>query len=177
VTDPYPVIASWVIPAKAIESTLKAVRPSGRRGLESGAFWLGARTSVSIISAVVIPSGPGVDECEGYWRVTPEVFGTVASWAAPRGLSLLGVCHTHGVGIPAKLSRQDRTHSIKAPGVLAIVIGSGGDEPDHAKWGWYVWEHGDYRELPDHERSRRIEIGGNDGVAVARADTTAVTEL
>jgi hypothetical protein len=177
VTDPYPAIASWVIPPRGLAATLEAVQPSGRRGLESGAFWLGVRTDVSAVTAVVIPTGPGVEEREGFWRVTPEVFGAVTSWANPRGLSLLAVCHTHGLGIPARLSRQDRTHSIKAPGVLAIVIGCGGDEPDHTKWGWYVWEDGDYRELSHQERTRRIEIGGADGVTLCRADSTGVQEL
>ncbi len=159
-----------------IEATLAAVQPSGRRGLESGVFWLGPREDVSVVTAVVMPTGPGVEERRGYWRVTPEVFGAIASWATPRGLSLLGVCHTHGVGIPARLSRQDRTHSIKAPGVLAVVIGSGGDEPDHAKWGWYVWEEGDYRALSEGERVRRIDMAAAKEILTARADRTGVLE-
>jgi hypothetical protein len=42
--------------------------------------------------------------------------------------------------------------------MLAVVIGNGGDDSDHVKWGWYVFEDGDYRQLSQHEIGKRIRI-------------------
>ena len=57
---------------------------------------------------------------------------TAITWAKPRGLSLLGIVHTHIGLIPARLSRTDRTQGVKAPDALSVVIGRGGDEQNLA---------------------------------------------
>ncbi len=178
--DPYPGIESWVVPAEAVEATLAAVRDAGLVGCEAGVFWLGSRAERAVVQAVVFPHGAGVEEHPFYWRVAPEVFATVARWAEPRGMSLLGVCHTHGRGSPAKLSPRDRTHSIKAPGVLAVVIGRRGAELDPQAWGWYVWEAGDYRHLAKPELAVRVRIGGTSPagpVEVQRADASSIANV
>lgn len=155
--DPYPTIARWMVPASAIETTVAAVRPGARRGVESGVFWIGRRSEVAIVEAVVVPRGPGVEEHADQWKVGAEVYGIISRWAVPRGLSLLGWVHTHGGGVPARLSPADRTRSIQAPGVLAVVIGSGGRDEGPARWGWYVYDDDRYQLLEDEELRARVE--------------------
>ena len=172
-STPYPEISIWVVPESARRATLEGVRPTGRRGRESGAFWIGVRSEVSTITAVILPHGRGVEEHAGQWKVSPEVFGTISRWVKPRGMSLLGIAHTHMPGVPARLSWADRHQSVRAPGVLAVVIGNAGEEEDHAQWGWYVFEVEDFRQLAGLELARRIRQG-SEGVEVWRADIEGV---
>jgi len=109
-------------------------------------------------------------EAAGFWRVTPEVYGAISRWAAERGWSLLGICHTHGEGVPARLSTQDRRHLVRAPGVLAVVIGSGGRDRDPERWGWYEFTSGAYREISADERHRRLRLTDEGGIEVWAAD-------
>lgn len=129
--------------------------------MESGVFWMGRRLEVAIVEAVVVPRGPGVEEHADHWKVGAEVYGVISRWAVPRGLSLLGWVHTHGGGIPPRLSPADRTRSIRAPGVLAVVIGSGGSDGDPSRWGWYVYDDHGYRLLGDEELRARVEYGSD----------------
>jgi proteasome lid subunit RPN8/RPN11 len=156
---PFPSIERWRLPRMACERTRQAVLPAGRRGNESGVFWVGRRQATTTISAVIFPTGPGVVEAPGRWRVAPEVYAAVASWAKPRGLSLLGVVHTHPEHQP-RLSRTDRIHGVKVPDALAVIIGRSGDEPDVEAWGWFIYDGGDYRTLKAAERAERLELAG-----------------
>lgn len=124
------------------------------------------------VEAVVIPHGDGVDEVRDHWRVSAAVYGRVSTWATSAGVNLLAVCHTHGGRSPARLSRVDRTHGVKAPGVLSIVIAHNGAESDPQRWGWYVWQDGDYRLLSPAERSRRLCLEGETTPTLWRADAT-----
>ncbi|MGH9961664.1 MAG: hypothetical protein ACREBC_31815 [Pyrinomonadaceae bacterium] len=155
-TDIYPPIEEWFIPNGACAATLAGVRPAGERGSEAGAFWLGGRSFRSRIEAVVLPSGSGVEEYSYRWRVSPEVFGEVTRWAKPLGLFLLGVAHTHLPGVPVDLSWVDRTEGVRAPDMLASVIGNGGLDESHHDWGWFVYEDNDYRRMPANELSKRF---------------------
>ena len=158
-----------------VTSTLTAVRQAKHPGVEAGVFWLGRRGGVARVEAVVIPEGRGVDQLPGCWRVSTEVFGRISAWASTEELDLLAVCHTHSGPSPAKLSRRDRTHSVKAPGVLAAVIGRDGDEPDWQRWGWYVWRDGDYRLFTPTARSRRLLLEADGAITTWRADAVGVT--
>jgi len=155
---PFPPIERWRLPRAACERTRQAVLPAGHRGNESGVFWVGRRQTTTTISAVIFPTGPGVVEAPRRWSVTPEVYAAVASWAKPRGLSLLAVVHTHLERLPPHLSRTDRTQGLKVPDVLAVIIGCGGDEPDVDAWGWFVYDDGDYRPLDAAERAERLDL-------------------
>jgi proteasome lid subunit RPN8/RPN11 len=104
-----------------------------------------------------------------HWRVGAEVFGTISRWAKPRGLSLLGIVHTHLPGVPARLSWADRHQSVRVPGILAVVIGNGGQDADHLDWGWYVCARDDYRRLHRTELVRRVRLN-EQGADVWRAD-------
>ena len=176
-STPYPEINEWILPAAAERATLDGVRPPGQRGNESGAFWLGVRASVAPVRAVVLPQGKGVDENPGQWRVSPEVFGAISRWAKPRGLTLLGIAHTHIRGVPARLSWADRNRSVRVPGILAVVIGNGGDDDDRYDWGWYVYEDEDYRQLLRPELMRRVQGNSKEAVEVWRADSEGVWPL
>jgi hypothetical protein len=132
------------------------------------------REAVAPVTAVVLPQGKGVEESPGQWCVSPEVFGAISRWAKPRGLALLGIAHTHIRGVPARLSWADRHRSVRVPGILAIVIGNGGEDDDHHDWGWYVYEEDDYRELSRTELRRRIQGDGSAAVEVWRADSEGV---
>jgi len=177
VTTPYPTINEWVVSDAARRATLAGVRPAGRAVRESGAFWLGAREAIARVAVVVLPKGRGVEESIGHWRVTPEVFGEISRWAKPRGLTLLGIAHTHVRGVPARLSWSDRHRSVCVPGILSVVIGNGGEDDDHDKWGWYVYDEDDYRELLPPELTQRVRSNSTDAVEVLYADTEGVWPL
>ncbi|MGH9919851.1 MAG: Mov34/MPN/PAD-1 family protein [Nitrososphaerales archaeon] len=172
--DPYPEIRTWGVSAGVVDATLDALDPARHPGVEAGVFRLGPRQSDSPVSAVVIPRGEGVDALPGCWRVTPEVFGRVGSWATAAGVNLLGVVHTHGGRSPARLSRQDRAHLVKAPGVLAVVVAHNGSEPDPDRWGWYVWTYDVYHLLTPPDRAQRLTRPGGTSPSVWRADATGV---
>ncbi len=174
---PYPPIDRWVVPDSALVATLRLVAPAGRVGNESGVFWLGSRAAVARVSAVVHPQGKGVEEAPGFWRVSPEVFGVISRWARPLGLTLLGIAHTHGRGIPARLSWADRNRSVRVPDILALVIGNGGEDHDYREWGWYVYENEDFRELDEGELIKRVELRVGETVGVWRADSAGVWQL
>lgn len=171
---PYPPIARWVVPASALDATMTAVRDGAGRGVESGVFWMGERSDPAIVRVVLRPRGRGVEERPDQWRVSADVYGVISRWAVPRGMSLLGWIHTHRRGIPARLSEADRTRSIRAPGVLAVVIGAGGSEEDPDRWGWYVHESGDYRSVKGQERIDRIDSDGELAVECWRASLDGV---
>ena len=170
----YPQIDEWLVPTAAMTATLSGVVPSGRLGNESGAFWLGTRAGVARVTHVVLPRGKGVEERPYHWRVSPEVFGAISRWAKPRNLTLLGIAHTHGEGVPALLSRADRRQSVRVPGILAVVIGNSGLDDDHEKWGWYVYEAEDYRQLLRNELHRRVQPDVGAAVDVWDADSEGV---
>jgi hypothetical protein len=168
--QPYPVIDVWELGRSAIGATIAAVQRPGRDGKEGGVFWIGTRGQTSVVRSVVIPAGEGVVEAADFWQVTPEVFGAVSRWASERAWSLLGICHTHGDGIPARLSPQDRAHLVRAPGVLAVVIGSAGREDNPQRWGWYEFTSGAYRAISPRERQRRLRLTSDAGTEVWAAD-------
>jgi hypothetical protein len=173
----YPPIEEWLVPERVWAATLAGVQPSGQLGLESGAFWLGNRSSRTKIEAVVLPSGPGVEEHPYQWRVSPEVFGEVARWAKPLGLTLLAVAHTHITGVPVDLSWADRTRSVQVPGMLAVVIGNGGQDAVFTEWGWFIYESNDYREISRPELLNRVRVIEASHVEIFGADSTGVRPL
>lgn len=129
------------------------------------------------MTAVVLPKGKGIEESPGQWRVSPEVFGTISRWAGPRGVTLLGTAHTHARGVPPRLSWIDRHGGVRVPGILAVVIGNGGEDDDHFAWGWYVYEADDFRQLLRPELARRIERNSREHVEIWRADSQGVWPL
>jgi len=176
-TAAYPPIKQWVFAERVFGNTLDGVRPAGHSGRESGVFWLGTRQETSRVSAIVIPRGAGVEERPNCWRVSPEVFGAVTRWANPLNLCLLAVAHTHVRGAPPVLSWTDRNFGVRVPGVLAVVIGSGGDDSDHHNWGWYVFENYDYSPLSQTEIDERISIDPAGQVEAWTADASGVQIL
>lgn len=174
---PYPPIERWLVPQAALDATLAAVVPASRLGNESGSFLLGRREKTTRIGGVIMPQGRGVEETPWYWKVGAEVYGQISSWAKPRGLSLLAIVHTHLDDIPPRLSWADRTRSVRAPGILAVVIGRGGEEPDPHAWGWYVYEADDYRQLGPAEFAARVDIDPVAGVEVRSADVDGVRPI
>src|SRR5712691_10627707 len=92
---PFPPIERWLVPEAACEQTREAVLPAGRRGTESGVFWLGTRAATSIVRTVAMPIGVGVVEEPWRWSVSAQLYGAVAAYAKPRSLTLLAVVHTH----------------------------------------------------------------------------------
>ena len=63
------------------------------------------------------------------------------------------------------------------PGILAVVIGGGGEDLDHLGWGWYVYEDGDYRRLAPPELAGSVEIAADQAIDVRRADSEGVWPL
>lgn len=153
---PFPPIERWLVPEAACEQTREAVLPAGRRGTESGVFWLGTRAATSIVRTVAMPIGVGVIEEPWRWSVSAELYGAVAAYAKPRGLTLLAVVHTHLSARVPHLSRTDRMQGLKVQDALAVIIGSAGEERDPARWGWFVYDRGDYRDIGLDERAERI---------------------
>lgn len=153
--DPYPPIERWIIPAEAARASLRGVRPAGRRGLESGAFWLGRRGAIAEVKAVLLPQGAGVVERPDMWQVSPEVFGEMSRWALVRGLVMIAMLHIH-VGHSARMSRWDRERVVQVPDMLSVIVPQAGMSDEYQEWSWYVFEQGDYRELPSPEITHRI---------------------
>jgi hypothetical protein len=173
-TTPYPPIERWRLPRAACEQTQRALLPAGRRGSESGVFWVGRRDARSTISAVIHPTGAGVVEAPDRWSVTPEVYAAVAAWAKPMGYALLAVVHSHVEFVPPRLSRTDRTQGLKVPDALAVIVGDGGHQPAVDAWGWFVYDDCDYRELGDAELAARLELVDDTSEFVSITLTTAV---
>ena len=173
----YPTVNRWVIAEGVFRQTLAGVRPIGQSGKEAGAFWLGRREATAHVDSVVLPHGIGVEEHRGRWAVSPEVFGAITQWAKPRNLCLLAVAHTHVRGVPPVLSWTDRNLGIRVPGMLAAVIGNGGDDSDHLMWGWYVFENDDYILLSQHDIGERIRVDAGGSFEVWVADANGVQVL
>ncbi len=155
---PFPPITQWRLPQAACELTRSSVMPAGRRGDESGVFWLGRRDKVSEITAVVFPAGDGVHETPICWSVSAEVYAAVSAWARPVGLALLGVAHTHLCRAKPQMSRTDRFQGMKVPDALSIIVPAMGRERDPSGWAWFVYTAGDYREMTTAETVRRVEL-------------------
>jgi hypothetical protein len=118
-----------------------------------------------------------VVESPGQWQVGLDVFGAISRWAKPRGLTLLGIAHTHLHGVPPRLSWADRHRSVRVPGLLAIVVAEGGDVDDYVEWGWYEYDDSDYRKLDVPELARRVRTPLDEQVEVCRADSGGVWPL
>jgi len=170
----YPPIEHWLVPKNLFERTIEGVLPATQHRRESGALWLGAREKIAKISAVLFPQGMGVEERRYSWRVSPEVFGAVTRWAAPRSLCLLAVVHTHLPGVPSVLSWTDRAFGVRVPGVLAIVISEGGYETDYRRWGWYVFENSDYTRFSGSEIASRVTVRSLTELEWGTADANGV---
>jgi proteasome lid subunit RPN8/RPN11 len=173
----YPSIEQWTVGEGFLQATLKGVYGAAQFGRESGAFWLGKREANARITALVFPRGPGVEEARGLWRVSPELFGAVTRWAVPRDLCLLAVAHTHTGCTKPFLSWTDRTFGVRIPGILAIVIGSGGKEHNYFRWGWYVFEENDYRQILRSEMRKRLRLDPSQRFEVWHADEGTVQIL
>jgi hypothetical protein len=145
-SNPYPPIDAWRVPRAAVAATRASVVGAGRRGDESGVFWLGERTATAAVRAVVSLRGRGVLETPGLWQVSSQVYGVVSALARELELVLLATAHTHGRGVPVALSRTDREHGVRVPGLLALVVGDGGDAPLE-EWSWNVYDDGAFRTL------------------------------
>lgn len=168
---PYPPIRRWQVPETVCELSRDAVQPAGLAGCESGVFWLGQRAAASEVAVVIHPVGEGVEETPFYWSVAPEVYAAITAWAKPRGLTLLAVVHTHLSTLPPRMSPTDRRQGLKTPDALAVIIPSGGAEPDPLHWGWFVYANDDYRPLETAELQARLAIvpGAADFVVIGKA--------
>jgi proteasome lid subunit RPN8/RPN11 len=173
----YPDINKWAVPEAALTKTVAAVLPAGLAGRESGVFWLGKRSTTATVTALVLPSGQGVEELPEQWRVSPAVFGAISLWAKPKHLALLAIAHIHLPGIPTALSWADRNLSVQVPGILAIVIGNGGADRDHSHWSWYVYSGNEYRKMTIVQLKDRLSIRRIGGLSTWRADASGVYEV
>jgi hypothetical protein len=172
-SGPYPAISVWNIPQIALSATLAGLQRGGRRGVEAAAFWLGTRGATAAVAAVVLPRGPGVIEGAGIWQVQPKVVGAITTWAVDNALTLLGLVHGHG-GSLVTMSPTDRTHLVRAPGLLSVIVGHGGFDEDPCRWGWYLFEDGRFRELAKRERMRCIKVAVGTGCMVFEASVHGV---
>lgn len=167
-SNPYPPIEQWRLPSSAVAATLSSVVGAGRRGDEAGVFWLGERSTVSHLRAVVSLRGRGVLESPGRWHISSAVYGVVSRLAREHELTLLGTAHTHGRGIPVGLSLTDRLDGVRVPDFLAVVIGNGGGDDDPDDWSFNVFERRDFRELSIEEFHERV-VSTEDEVDLWRA--------
>lgn len=170
----YPTIERWVFAEGALQETVGGIRAIGQSEREAGAFWLGKRQQTAQVSCAVLPHGIGVEESWGKWVVSAEVFGVITRWAKPRDLCLLGVVHSHIRGVPPILSWTDRRLGVRVPGLIAAVIGNAGEDADHLKWSWYVFEDDEYRRLTRAEVRSRIRIDSSSQFQVWVADSKSM---
>lgn len=172
----YANIDRWVVAQALLNATLQCVQPAGRLGRESGVFWLGTRGDTARVVAIAFPHGAGVEDHAGYWRVSPEVFGTTTRWAVTRGICLLGMVHTHLPGVPLKLSHTDRRCGVHAPGILEVIIGNGGNAADHRQWAWHVFENAEYHSIRGRELMHRIIVNKTDRYIGCTVNATSYEE-
>ena len=173
----YPTIERWLFVEGVLRQTAEGIRAVGQSEREAGAFWLGKRQQTAHVSCAVLPHGIGVEESPGRWVVSAEVFGAITRWAKPRDLCLLGVAHSHIRGVPPILSWTDRNLGVRVPGLIAAVIGNGGEDADYREWSWYVFENQEYRRFTRREIMNRISIDSGDGFEVWMADSKGVHVL
>jgi hypothetical protein len=158
-SSPYATIEQWRLPQSAVAATLASVVGAGHRGDEAGVFWLGERSKVSSVRAVVSLRGRGILESPGLWTVSSAVYGVVSRLAREHSLTLLGTAHTHGRGVRVGLSYTDRRDGVCVPYFLAVVIGNGGADRDPRAWSFNVFEEGDFCELrPADHRARILAV-------------------
>jgi hypothetical protein len=105
----------------------------------------------------VLPRGSGVMETAGMWVVSPEVMGTITTWAVKKSFALLGILHCHG-GSSVRMSVTDRAHLVHAPGLLSVIVGHGGFDRQSSSWGWYVFRDGRYHRLTGMELKQCITV-------------------
>lgn len=170
-SSPYTAIERWRLPQLAVAATLASVVGAGHRGDEAGVFWLGERSRVSTVRAVVSLRGRGVLESPGLWTVSSEVYGVVSRLGREHGLTLLGTAHTHGRGMRVGLSYTDRRDGVRVPDFLAVVIGNGGADRDPRAWSFNVFEKRDFRELrPADFQAHILEVDEQVDLWRANAD-------
>jgi proteasome lid subunit RPN8/RPN11 len=89
----------------------------------------------------------------------------------------LAVAHTHIGGTKPFLSWTDRTFGVRIPGILAIVIGNGGKEHNYLRWGWYVFEEDDYRQMLRPEITKRLRLHPSQHFEIWLAEESSVQIL
>ncbi len=139
-------------------------------------MWLGRRDDISVITTVVLPRGNGVIGAPYQWQVAPEVMGVITQWARPQALVMLGLFHIH-VGCSVAMSWSDRNRVVQVPGMLSVIAGEKGREADLDRWGWYLYEGGEYRGLTPTERQLRIRIDDSSPCPVWAASTDGIREV
>ncbi|MFL5953686.1 MAG: hypothetical protein ACJ76I_06225 [Gaiellaceae bacterium] len=174
-SSPYTAIEQWRLPQLAVAATLASVVGAGRRGDEAGVFWLGERSTVSSVRAVVSLRGRGVLESSGLWTVSSEVYGVVSRLAREHSLTLLGTAHTHARGVRVGLSYTDRRDGVRVPDFLAVVIGNGGADRDPKDWSFNIFETRDFRELLSANFQGRI-LDVDEHVDLWRANADGASE-
>ena len=107
------------------------------------------------------PVGAGVIELPWQWSVTAEVYAAVRMGEAARPHASAAV-HTHLSSHTPRMSRTDRTQGLKVPDGLAVIVRAGGEEADPRRWGWFVYDDGDYRTLDAGELGARITFTAAD---------------
>jgi hypothetical protein len=158
VTDLYPPITRWMIPAAARAATLSGLRRAGQRGHEGGALWLGDRGVEARVRTVASASGDGVLERAGSWSLSPTAYGRIGEWAIERGQVLLGLIHSHGGSgaLATSLSPTDAFSTVRVHHFLSVIVGRRGDEDDASAWGYHLFEQGRFRRLGAAEVAERI---------------------
>ena len=121
---------------------------------------------------MVFPKGNGVIESPFQWQVSPEVMAAITRWSRTQALVMLAMLHIH-LGPSVRMSWSDRNRVIQVPDILSLIVGDGGGEANPARWGWYVYDTSEYRELAANERAQRVTIDpdGTPTIWIANADS------
>lgn len=169
-TNYYPRVDVWRIPAEALAASFREMARDGALGNEGVALWLGQRReAVAHVSCVVILRDPRVIRQPDLMSIPPEVLNDVADVAINRELVLVGQIHSHATRHGVGLSPTDRFHGVAVPYYLSVVAPNYGlgAMPKITSFGVHVFEPKmGYRRMPAAEVLQRIHVAVGEAVEV-----------
>lgn len=153
-------VPKWNLPGDLISASVEAMRPSGARGNEGLALWLGNECDGNIsVTHIVRPVGPGLTENPLHLSLSMRAISRITSLTDKLGVYWVGQIHSHPERY-VDLSRVDRAMGVKVQDYLSVVC------PFYAQaytehlheCGVHVFDQGSYRRLPPKEVTARFRL-------------------
>lgn len=154
-----------VLPVAAVDRLVRDVLAHGARGVETGAFLL---TTVGgpRVTAVARCGDAGIHRYPYQLRVDGDAIERLFDWSVGESLQVRSLVHSHREA--AFLSETDRDEGFAVAGFVAGVIPEFAAPPsDVSRWGWWVFQDGDWCGLPPPSLGRhrfRVVTFDRDGV-------------
>jgi len=129
------------LPALAVDAALEEIVRWGRKGVETGAVFLGSGTDVDVLA---VPRAEGIVRRRDQFGVSGTALAQLFEWADEEGRTVLALVHSHRGR--AWLSPVDLKHGFSVPGFVTAVVPRYRDPPAAvAEWGWWRYEEEGWR--------------------------------